>query len=107
MPNAEVVEKSEVQGAGKDEFREETRKTAERATIEAEQESQEWIGRIKKNTSQTARKQRFCSSAVSGEQLVSLDGVLPTRDRTLTSMAASCFLSKDGCRGNGRAAEGG
>lgn len=30
-----------------------------------------------------------------------------TQDRTLTSLVASCFLSKDGCRGSGRAAEGG
>lgn len=36
---------------------------------------------------------------------MSLDGVLPTQDRTLTCLAASCFLSKHGCRGNGRPAE--
>lgn len=30
-----------------------------------------------------------------------------TQDRTLTSLVTSCFLSKDGCRGSGRAAEGG
>ncbi|KAK9527598.1 hypothetical protein VZT92_014146 [Zoarces viviparus] len=66
---------------------------------------------IKKSFSQTARQPEsvlfFNSSAVSDEQLVSLEGTLPTRDRTPTSLAASCFLSKDGCRGNARPAEGG
>lgn len=58
---------------------------------------------IEKNTSQTASY----SSAVRGELLVSLDQALQTQDRALSSLDASCFLSKDGCRGNGRAAEGG
>lgn len=106
MPNAEVEWTGEVQGAGKDEFREEMRKTT----------NVPWKleGRNLKNRSANLEKhfpasqsRRVYFPAVSGEQLVSLDRVLPTQDRTLSSLAASCFLSKDGCRGSGRAAEGG
>lgn len=71
-----------------------------------ERESPERIGESRKALPRQPEK-RVYPSDVSGEQLVSLDGVLPTQDRTLTRLAASCFLSKDGCRGSGRAAEEG
>lgn len=48
IPNAEVVEKSEVQGAGKDEFRGEMRKTIKHAMKVTEQEPQEWMSESRK-----------------------------------------------------------